>query len=173
MYNRIADYGIQNANVWLLWRKVAGKNQYICLGESYYSGRDSHRQKTDGELLELLKTLLGGRNPACIIIDPSAASMISLLRRAGYTVRKARNEVREGIADVSTMLTQGRLLFASSCEKTLEEFGLYLWDEKASQRGEDAPIKQHDHAMDAVRYFVKTMQLVRRQDDAPYSSPFF
>ena len=72
-----ADYGIQNANVWLLWRKVAGKNQYICLGESYYSGRDSHRQKTDGELLELLKTLLGGRNPECIIIDPSAASMIS------------------------------------------------------------------------------------------------
>lgn len=28
---------------------------------------------------------------------------------------------------------------------------------KAAERGEDKPIKQYDHAMDAVRYFVYTI----------------
>ena len=37
------------------------------------------------------------------------------------------------------------------------EFGSYIWDAKAAEYGEDRPVKQHDHAMDAVRYFVFTM----------------
>ena len=37
------------------------------------------------------------------------------------------------------------------------EFGSYIWDEKAAQRGEDRPVKENDHAMDAVRYFVYTI----------------
>jgi len=40
------------------------------------------------------------------------------------------------------------------CEKTIEELGIYVWDPKASDRGEDAPLKDNDHCMDAMRYFV-------------------
>jgi hypothetical protein len=32
-----------------------------------------------------------------------------------------------------------------------------VWDEKAMARGEDKPIKQNDHQMDADRYFVNTI----------------
>ena len=40
---------------------------------------------------------------------------------------------------------------------TLKEFHAYVWDEKASANGEDKPIKQFDHAMDALRYFCYTV----------------
>ena len=39
----------------------------------------------------------------------------------------------------------------------IKEFASYIWDAKATDRGEDAPVKQHDHAMDAVRYFCYTI----------------
>lgn len=50
-----------------------------------------------------------------------------------------------------------QLVFASSCIETIKEFASYIWDEKALERGEDKPIKQHDHAMDATRYLCSTI----------------
>lgn len=183
-----SDYGIQNANVFLLWRRVAGTNKWLCMKESYYSGREEKRQKADDDLLKLLQKMLddsivvfdewGGRIATnelveSIIIDPSAASMIALLRRNGFSVRQANNEVVPGISDVSSMLAQERLLFSDECKHTISEFGLYCWDEKAVERGVDAPMKVNDHAMDAVRYFVKTMNLVKRTETNSYQSVFF
>ena len=43
------------------------------------------------------------------------------------------------------------LLIHDNCENLLKEFRLYRWSES---RGLDKPIKQHDHALDALRYFV-------------------
>lgn len=43
------------------------------------------------------------------------------------------------------------------CKNTIAEFTAYVWDEKAAKHGEDKPIKEHDHAMDAVRYFCNTI----------------
>ena len=55
------------------------------------------------------------------------------------------------------MLNMGLLVFCDTCINTIMEFGSYIWDEKAAQRGEDRPVKENDHAMDAVRYFVYTI----------------
>lgn len=38
-------------------------------------------------------------------------------------------------------------------KKALKQFGSYSWDPKASERGEDKPIKIKDDIMDAIRYF--------------------
>lgn len=38
-------------------------------------------------------------------------------------------------------------------EHTIKEFNSYVWDTKAADRGEDAVVKEHDHCMDADRYF--------------------
>ena len=66
---------------------------------------------------------------------------------------KAKNDVEDGIRLVGTLLNQEKIAFSASCVNTIKEFASYIWDVKAVDRGEDAPIKQHDHAMDAVRYF--------------------
>ena len=70
---------------------------------------------------------------------------------------KANNDVLDGIRLVGMLLNLEKLVFASSCVETIKEFASYIWDEKAAQRGEDRPVKENDHAMDAVRYFVYTI----------------
>jgi len=49
-------------------------------------------------------------------------------------------------------LKSGRIVICRTCGAAAREFGLYRWDEKAT--GGDKPIKENDHAMDDVRYFV-------------------
>ena len=161
-----SDFGIQNATVFLLWRKEQGTDRWICLREYYYSGRDNKVQKTTSELVEGLKQMLGDIQPKQIIVDPSAAALIAEMRRSHYHVLPAKNEVLDGISEVSTMLRQNRLGFMSCCRNTIDEFGVYAWDAKAADRGEDAPIKQNDHSMDAIRYAVRTLHWVKIKE--PY-----
>lgn len=156
------DYGIQNATVFLLWQKETESKRWVCKNEWYYSGREQNRQKTVGELVDGLKAMLGEITPKQVIVDPSAAALIVEMQRRGFKVRKADNDVLDGIADVGTLLQSDGLAFCKSCKGTINEFGVYAWDSKKADSGIDAPIKENDHGMDAVRYFVKTMKLVRK-----------
>ena len=151
------DYGTQNATVFLLWQRERGTERWVCTREYYYSGRDQKRQKTDSEFSADLGKWLDGAVPRAVVVDPSAASFIAELRKAGYSVKKADNDVLDGIRQVSTRLQSGELLFSSACVHTEEEFQTYVWDEKSCARGIDKPVKDNDHCMDAVRYFVSTI----------------
>ncbi len=148
------DYGTQNATVFLLWRKASEK--WICCREYYYSGRDENKQKTDREFADDLTAWLGGIKPVQIIIDPSAASFIAELRQRGYSIKKAKNDVLDGIRFVGSLLNREQIAISDQCRETIKEFASYVWDEKAADRGEDKPIKQNDHCMDALRYFCYT-----------------
>ena len=150
------DYGTQNATVFLLWCK--NKNgQWVCLREYYYSGRDEASQKTNSQYADDMQTFLGEIKPTAIIVDPSAASFILELKKRGYRVKKAVNDVLDGIRFVGSLLNEEKIVFSAECRNTIQEFNSYIWDSKASEHGEDKPIKQHDHAMDAVRYFGYTI----------------
>lgn len=149
------DYGTQNPTVFLLWEKK--KNVAYCIREYYYSGRKTRRQKTDVEFADDLESFIGDLKIRKIIIDPSAASFIAELRKRRFNIKKAKNDVLDGIRFTATLLNKGDLFFSPLCEQTLKEFKLYSWDEKAANRGEDKPIKENDHAMDAVRYFCYTI----------------
>lgn len=150
------DYGTQNATAMLLWNKGVDGIWY-CIREYYYSGREEGKQKTDAEYADDLEKWLDGTKIKAVIVDPSAASFIAELRKRGYKVLKAKNDVEDGIRLVGTKLNQCKIIIADSCINTIKEFASYIWDEKAAERGEDAPVKQHDHAMDAIRYFVYTI----------------
>jgi len=155
------DYGTQNATVFHLWVKTK-TGDWICLREYYYSGREQRKQKTDAEYVQDMAAFLEGSRPRAIIVDPSAASFIEALRQAGYQVIKANNDVQDGIREMAKMLNTGRIRYVDSCERAIDEFGLYVWDQKAAARGEDAPLKQNDHCMDADRYFIKTILADKR-----------
>lgn len=150
------DYGTQNATVFLLWCKNR-EGKWICVKEYYYSGRDEVSQKTNTQYADDLKKFLGNIKPKAIIIDPSAASFIAELKKRGYKIKKAKNDVIDGIRFVASLLNKEEIAFSKECKNTILEFNSYIWDVKASEKGEDKPIKQHDHAMDAVRYFCYTV----------------
>lgn len=150
------DYGTQNATVFLLWNKGVDGIWY-CIREYYYSGRDKGIQKTDAEYADDLNEWLEGTKIRAVIVDPVAASFIAELRKRGYKVLKAKNDVIDGIRLVGTKLNQNLVVISDSCINTIKEFASYIWDAKAAERGEDKPVKEHDHAMDAVRYFIYTI----------------
>lgn len=150
------DYGTQNATVFLLWRKGLDGIWY-CEKEYYYSGRDNKKQKTDKEFASDLEDFIEGYPVKEVIIDPSAASFIAEVKERKIRVKKAKNDVLDGIRFVASLLNSEKIMFNESCKNTIGEFNSYIWDKKASDKGEDKPIKEHDHAMDAVRYFCYTI----------------
>ena len=146
------DYGTLNPFSAGLWRwdgKTATR-----IREYYYSGRENQKNKTDEEYVDEIKKLIGEADVKSIIVDPSAASFIEVLRRRGYMVRKANNDVTNGIMTTARFLQDGILKVHRSCKDCIREFGLYRWDEKAA---DDRPIKENDHAMDETRYFAYTV----------------
>lgn len=144
------DYGTSNAFAGLLIEDDG--DTITVLREYYYSGRDNESQKTDGEYYDDLQKMI--TYPVEYIVDPSAASFITLLRRNGEIVHKAKNQVLDGIRRVSSLLANGKIKICKSCVNLIEEFGLYSWDPVCVK--EDKPIKEHDHALDALRYYVYT-----------------
>ena len=152
------DYGTLNPTAFLLWEK-AKDGRWICTKEYYYDGRLKGVQKTDEEYAEDMIEFIGDKKIRLIIVDPSAASFIACLRRKGLPVGKADNDVLEGIRFTSSLLEGEKIAFMNCCTNAISEFSAYVWDEKAAKHGEDKPIKEHDHAMDAVRYFCNTCLL--------------
>lgn len=160
------DYGTLNpfsAGLWCWDGKTATR-----IKEYYYSGRESKSNKTDEEYFLEVEKLRGDLNIRSIIVDPSAASFIEVLRRHHYPVRKAKNDVINGIAVTSRYLREGTIKIHRSCKDAIKEFGLYRWDEKAP---EDRPVKENDHAMDEIRYFAYTV-LREKAHKTEYASIF-
>ena len=147
------DYGTLNPTSMGLWGKYGGV--WYRVKEYYYDAREAKRQQTDQEYAQRLRELAGGRDIRAVVADPSAASFLEVLRREGWPVRKAKNEVLSGIRLTADALKTGRVVICSPCADAIREFGSYCWD--LSDGDKDRVKKQFDHAMDEIRYFVATV----------------
>ncbi len=149
------DYGTLNPTSAGLWY-LQPDGHAIRLREYYYDGRKTKTPRTDEEHYAALKQLAGdvADKVRAVIVDPSAASFIECIRRHGlFRVWQADNSVLNGIRDTSSLLQMQYLHICDNCTDIIREFSLYRWDESAA---EDRPIKENDHAMDDMRYFVRT-----------------
>ena len=147
------DYGTVNPTSMGLWGRKMGV--WYRIGEFYFDSRREKRQMTDEEYAQALEKLAGERKLSAVIVDPSAASFIEVLRRRGHTVRKADNDVLSGIRLTADALKTGKIVICEGCQDLLREMELYVWQSKGL--GQDRVKKEHDHAMDDMRYFVSTM----------------
>lgn len=155
------DYGTVNPTSMGLWG-LHGDGVWYREKEYYFSSRREGFQKTDEEYYEELCSLCQSADISGVIVDPSAASFIECIRRHGrFRVIKAQNDVIGGIRKVSDALKSSLIRICPSCKDALREFSLYRWD---SSHGKDAPIKENDHAMDDIRYFVSSV-LYKDEDD--------
>lgn len=147
------DYGTVNPTSMGLWGRKNGV--WYRIREFYFDSRREKRQMTDAEYAAALEALAAGRQLSAVIVDPSAASFIEVLRRRGYRVRKASNDVLAGIRMTADALKSGKIVICQGCEDLLREMELYVWETRGA--GQDRVKKEHDHAMDDMRYFVATM----------------
>lgn len=156
------DYGTMNAFAALLWAKYDGV--WYAVREYYYSGRAEGKQKTDEDYAQDIDAWCADietDGKLQVIIDPSAASFIALLRKRTerYKVIPADNAVLDGIRETANALENGHIKILPKLKYWKEEAGGYVWDSDSTI---DRPIKENDHLMDAMRYFVKTKRVIRK-----------
>ena len=147
------DYGTVNPTSMGLWGRCRGV--WYRVQEFYFNSRQAMRQMTDEEYAQALETLAGGREITAVIVDPSAASFLEVLRRKGWRVQKAENDVLSGIRLTSDCLKSGKIVICEGCADCLREMDEYVWD--LSSGSKDKVRKEHDHAMDDMRYFAATV----------------
>ena len=168
------DYGTQNPFAAILWAKK-GDVWYGTRGY-YYSGKDTGKQKTDAEYVEDMERFLQPEIEAYqnnresdialpkirLIIDPSAASFIEAIHRKKWCkVTRADNDVLDGIRQTATAMKTGKIKVNPAIKEWITEASNYVWDSKKS----DTVVKENDHYMDSMRYFVRTMHIVKQKDE--------
>lgn len=171
------DYGTQNPFAAISWKKKGGI--WYAEREYYHSGRKTGKQKTDDEYatdledfmaeeIEDYRTRLEAsrREPNVptpskiqLIVDPSAASFIALMKKKDWCkVVKANNDVEDGIRETASAMKRGLIKISCCMSEWRREVEGYVWDERVE---EDKPVKENDHLMDATRYFVKTKKICK------------
>ena len=168
-YRISCDYGTVNPSSFGVWGEKDGVWYRLC--EYYYDSRKEGSSRTDEEHYRGLEELLereGIKEVECMVVDPSAASFIeTILRHGRFRVLPAKNRVLDGIRQVSVALKEGRIRICKNCVDSIREFGLYRWAQGTTG---DAPVKENDHAMDDIRYFVTTLLPMEEDMGAPVLS---
>lgn len=171
------DYGTMNAFAALLWFNY--NNVWYAIKGYYYSGRNEGVQKTDIEYLYdvigFAKTFIDNLGSKIeVIIDPSAASFITSLKQSKYfRVKKADNNVNDGIRETGVAINVGLIKISDKITEWIDEAGGYRWmdpSQKEKTECEEAPVKEKDHYMDATRYFVKTKKIAEKYTKEQYRS---
>lgn len=160
------DYGTTNPMSMGLWGYADGV--WYRIREYYYNYKINGERLTDEEYYQALEDLVGEYPIETVVVNPSAISFITCIQRhQRFIVQPADNDVMSGIQDVSNMLTMENLKFSAACQDILREFREYRWNDSAKG---DAPIKENDHAMDDMRYFVHTIVSGKRQEQNRFFS---
>lgn len=168
-----SDYGITNPQVFLLCGiKYIKEKPHVWILDEYYNkgtkknncGQEEKITKTDDLFLKDYFEFTEGIDIKRTIIDPSATSLINLFKQNNIRVKEADNSVIDGINLVLNWLDEERIhIIAEKCPNLLREFASYIWDAKAQERGEDKPVKENDHALDALRYLLQTIFPIKRR----------
>lgn len=101
-------------------------------------------------------------------IDAAAAGLIADMRNEGLNALARKGRVLDGITSVQALLKvqddgRPRLTIEPGCANVENEFQTYIWKPE-----KDEPVKENDHAMDALRYFVSGIG----QEVAVVENPF-
>ena len=136
------DWGYTNPSAIYTINKDTDDNYWVT-SEYYKTG------KTTLELIEYAKSLGGNK----YYPDPAEPDRIEEMRRASLNVREVSKDIEAGISAVQELLKTNRLHIHNSCVNLINEFETYRYpDKKPDSNEKETPIKEHDHALDAIRY---------------------
>ena len=165
------DYGTNHPSAGYAIGVGASGCLEVCAEWSPNLERGGHRRMTDAQLADSLEEwleLLPSR-PRYVYCDPAAASFREELKQRGMVTHRADNSVLDGIRQIDSLLNAGELMIDPSCKQLQKEMSNYRWDNKATEKGIDAPIKEDDDHVDALRYAVRSSRHIwRKQLDAAH-----
>jgi PBSX family phage terminase large subunit len=139
------DAGYRNPRA-LVKIGITPNDRYVVLDEFY------QREVRLSNAIERFREMYDG---GIIYADPSAKGEIEELKKAGFRVEAGDNEVSAGIQKLKELFASRNLLLSERVQNTLNEINSYRWSDDETK---DEPLKENDHAMDALRYAVFTRE---------------
>lgn len=156
-YYLCVDYGTMNPFAVGLM-ELTNNGVVRMIKEAHYSGREQGSTVDNEYYHQILMDISEGFPVRAVVIDPSAAAMKATIYKYNmFRTIDGNNDVLNGIQEVVKYINAGYLQIHSSCTETLKEFEAYSWDDTPSATGQDRVIKENDHHMDAIRYFIYTV----------------
>ena len=139
------DFGFTNPCAVLTIKKDHDKKYYV--EKEYYQRKNTDEQIADYVVSQAYNL---------VYPDPESASGVETLRRKGVNIReviKGKDSIRNGINVVRELFKANRLFIHESCVNLIWELETYSYpDKKPDHNEEEKPIKENDHALDALRY---------------------
>lgn len=136
------DFGYTNPTA-ILKVQQDGDAKYFVSEEFYKTN------KTTLEIVEVARSFNGNY----YYPDPAEPDRIAELKRAGLNIMEVSKDVEAGIQAVRDLFKAGRLFINANCVNLIWELETYSYPEKKPGHNEyEAPIKENDHALDALRY---------------------
>jgi len=143
------DFGFTNPTA-VVHIKRDGDENYTVVAEWYKTGR------TEDQIKDYVKSCGFNR----VYPDPESPSAIEVMQRSGIAVVevvKNKDSVKNGINRIRQLLKMGKLHIHKSCVNLISEFETYTYPEKRPDHNEEEnPVKENDHALDALRYALST-----------------
>lgn len=149
------DFGYTNpAAVLHIYYTIKNDKRYYWIDDEWYK-----TQRTETQIAEYVK----GCKFEAIYPDPESPSAIEELRRKGLNVRevsKGKDSVQSGIQTIRELLIQGRINVNGRCKNLIHELETYTYPDKEDQKNAtEKPLKENDHALDALRYAITMQEL--------------
>lgn len=136
------DWGFTNPCAVLEVIEDKDRNFYV-VSEYYQTG------KTTEEILSYAGSLSGND----YFPDPAEPDRIEEMRRKRMNVREVNKDVTAGIDSVRRLFKNQKLFIHGSCMNLIWELETYSYkDGKQGLNAPEEPIKENDHACDALRY---------------------
>lgn len=149
------DFGFTNPTAILFVAMDYDQNWYV-YDEVYKPGM------TTDQTAEVIKTKMGGRMFTYKIGDSAQAQEIANLAMKGISIEpvtKSKDSISSGIRLINDMLKvqegtgKPKLFVSENCKNLIYEFETYHYpEEKMDKNSPEDPVKENDHALDALRY---------------------
>lgn len=141
------DFGFTNPCA-VIHIKKDYDNNYFVIDEWYKTGR------TDEQIGDYIKSCAFNT----VYPDPENPSAISVLSGKGINVAeviKGKDSVMTGVNKVRDLFKRNKLKIHKNCVNLISELETYSYPEKKpGQNEQENPIKEKDHALDALRYAI-------------------
>lgn len=162
-HTRIAgiDFGFNNPAA-MVEIGVSYEGVYYVTDVWYQTG------KTEPEIVEYVAATTGANRLNALYPDPENPSAIKAMNDKGLPVMeviKGPGSIKSGIDKIKALFKTNKLFILAKCEPLIFEIETYHYPERRDGfNASDTPVKDNDHALDALRYAIM-------MSDAGLSSP--
>lgn len=152
------DFGYTNPSC-ILPVKIDADNHYWILEEFYKTHQTTEQIAEQAKLYK----------PTKVYADPAEPDRIEILKKSGLNCRDVSKDIVAGVDRVRELFKQGRIHISPSAHNLIHELETYRYPEKKPDQNEqEKPVKENDHALDALRYALYMTAPISEPTPDPY-----